>query len=120
MLRTQKKKRRDNYEVPIINLTDIKISTIIKSYLKFSLPHSSVDKNKYTKINITTEFEYLAYRVDSSVPNDEKENFYKYLRSCTYRFSQNIYKSEDKTWSTLKSLTSNPDIAVLRGIKIHP
>ena len=65
--------------------------------------HSFVDKNKYTKTNITTEIEYLAHRVDSSVPNDEKENFYHYLRSCTYRFSQNIYKSEDKTWSTLKA-----------------
>ena len=64
-----------------------------------------------------TEFEDLTHTEQASVPNEEKENFYHFLRSNTNRFSQNIFHTRDDTWKSLYKLSHNTDIVVLQGDK---
>ena len=76
-----------------------------------------MDKNKKTKLNIAAEFESLLFSVNSSVTDDNKEEFHHFLRCSTNCFAQNISHTQDYTWKTLYNLSSNPDIAVLQGDK---
>ena len=117
MMSRVNKNNKDDYQAPIINLTNFEIPATATAQLKFGLQQSFVDKNKQTKIFIAAEFERLAYTVDSSVPNEQKDNFHHYLRSCVQRLSQNVFNTSDNTWKSLQKLTSNPDIVVLQGDK---
>ena len=111
------RKSSDEFNVPIINLSDISIADKERSYLKHGLQHSYVNKNKKTKLNIAAEFESLLLSVNSSVTVDNKEEFHHFLRCSTSRFAQNIFHTQDYTRKTLYNLSSNPDIAVLQGDK---
>jgi hypothetical protein len=52
-----------------------------KSHLKFGLHHSFVDKSKYVKANLATEFESLVYRVGNTVEPEDLEDFHHFLRT---------------------------------------
>ena len=89
--------RRDGeYCVPIINLTD---------------------QSKYVKVNLATEFESLVHRVGNTVEQEELEDFHHFLRTSTNIFTKNIYNTPDNTWKSLRGLSENPNITVLRGDK---
>ena len=110
--------RRDGeYCVPIINLTDHELTDTEKSHLKFGLHHSFVDKSKYVKVNLATEFESLVHRVRNTVEQEELEDFHHFLRTSTNIFTKNIYNTPDNTWKSLRGLSENPNITVLRGDK---
>ena len=81
------------------------------------LHHSFIDKNKYVKRNLAVELEYLTSKVDKFVLAEDKENFHEYNRSTTNLFTENVYKSSDKTFAALKQLRENKDIVILNGDK---
>ena len=117
LLNKSKPNMQNNYEVPVINLTNTNITAKEMSHLKNGLHHSFVDKNKNIKQRLAAEFENLTHTVQASVPDEEKENFYHFLRSNTNRFSQNIFHTPDDTWKSLYKLSHNTDIVVLQGDK---
>ena len=98
LLNKSKPNMQNNYEVPVINLTNTNITAKEMSYLKNGLHHNFVDKNKNIKQRLAAEFENLTHTVQASVPDEEKKNFYHFLRSNTNRFSQNIFHTPDDTW----------------------
>ena len=60
-----------NESVPIINLSSYNLDY---SALKFGLNQCFVDKNKFVRRTIATEFEALASTIDSFVEQHQKEN----------------------------------------------
>ena len=100
--------------VPIINLSSFSGNL---DGLKYGLKHCFVDKNKFVRRDIATEFENLANSVDNFIAQNEKELFHEFLRKNTDRFTRNIYHAKDTTYSSLQELRNNPDIVILAGDK---
>ena len=100
--------------VPVKNLSGFDVDT---SCFNKGLRHSFTDKNRYVKRNLAVELEQLAIRVDSNVPSEEKENFHEFLRSCTDKFTKNVYLDKDDTFKSIMEIKSNEDIVVLSGDK---
>ena len=63
-----------NYSVPIINLTEKNIEDSVRHYLRYGLNHSFVDKNRYVKLNLATEMEFLFNQVKTTIPDEQQEN----------------------------------------------
>lgn len=125
-LRTKNKKldrlssfqnKKDDFSVPIINLTDKTIDQSILYYLRFGLNHSFVDKNRYIKLNLAIDMEFLFTQVKDTIPSQEQENFKHYLRTMTNRFTNNVYHTTDYTYKILQKLASDSDLVVLSGDK---
>ena len=69
------------------------------------------------KKDIAVEFETLYSSVDKDILPDDKENFHEFLRSATNTFTQNVYRTKDRSYNLLKPLQRNKDIVLLSGDK---
>ena len=111
------KKKKDDYSVPIINLSSVEISDKEKEVLKYGLQHSFVDRSKYIKQNLAIEIEALADSTNEYVKQEDKEEYHELLIQYTNIFSKNVYDTKDFTYQTLKNLINNRDIVILEGDK---
>ena len=103
--------------VPVINLSVAVLSDIELNTLSFGLDHSFVDKNAHVKKHLAASMETVADRVTSFVDNTQKEHLHEFLRANTDIFTKNIYSSKDTTFSNLKALCRDKNIAVVPGDK---
>ena len=55
--------------------------------------------------------------VDRNMSADQKEDFHEYVRGATNKFTQNIYRTKDDTFKSLKELKDNKNIVILSGDK---
>ena len=85
--------------------------------LKYGLHHCFIDKSRLVRRNIATELGYLAHCVQMDISSEELENFHKYLRLMTNKFTQNIRHTMDNTYHDLRQLRNNKDIVLLSGEK---
>ena len=69
------------------------------------------------KKDVAVEFETLYSSVDKDILPDDKENFHEFLRSATNTFTQNVYRTKDRSYNLLKPLQRNKDIVLLSGDK---
>ena len=51
------------------------------------------------------------------VTTSNKEEFHEFLRGFATKFSENVYRTKDKTYKSLSEFRNNPDIVVLNGDK---
>ena len=111
------KVKKDEYNVPIINLSNVEISQEEKEVLRYGLQHSFIDRSKYIKQNLAIEIEALANTTNEYVKNEDKEEYHELLIKYTNIFSKNVYDTKDFTYKTLMKLVKNPDIVILEGDK---
>ena len=111
------KHKRDNYSVPVINLSNQEISQSTLHYLRFGLNHSFVNKNRHIKLNLASEFELLFTLVNKDVSSHHLEDFKHFLRTQTNLFHQNVHSTPDYTYKVLQKLASDPNLVVLSGDK---
>ena len=100
--------------VPVINLSSFEINS---EPLNFGLKHCFVNKSKHTKRNVAVELESLASKIDCTIDSSEKENVHEYLRSWTNKFTENIQRTKDNTFKSLRKLKQNDDIVLLNADK---
>ena len=111
------KRKKDEYNVPIINLSNVQITDDEKEVLRYGLQHSFIDRSKYIKQNLAIEIEALADTTDEYVKQEDKEEYHELLIKYTNIFSKNVLETKDFTYKTLKKLIDNPDIVILEGDK---
>ena len=100
--------------VPVINLSSFEINS---EPLNFGSKHCFVNKSKHTKRNVAVELESLASKIDCTIDSSEKENVHEYLRSWTNKFTENIHRTKDNTFKSLRKLKQNDDIVLLNAGK---
>ncbi len=76
-------------KIPIINLSSEELDTAPLE--KTGLNHSFIDKNKFTKRDISVEMESLASIMDDDIQDEEKDEFHEFLRASTNKFAKNIH-----------------------------
>ena len=101
---SQKPVYRDNYNVPVVNVSSYKLDV---SGLKYGLHQSFTDKNRHVKRNLAAELEALSSKLDPFIQVDSKENFHEYLRSVTNIVSNNVYQDKYNTFKLLSRLRKN-------------
>ena len=108
---------KNEQPVPVINLSSTVLSAEEKNVLSYGLDHSFVDKNAHVKKNVAASLECVADRVTSLVDNSKKEHLHEFLRASTDIMAKNIYSSKDLTYSKLKTLARDENVAVIPGDK---
>ena len=83
--------------------------------MKYDLPHSFIDKNRFVKRDLGVELESLATNIDEFVSPEVKEEFHQFLRNTTYTLTNNVYHTKDDTYNKTKSLRDNKNIVILSG-----
>ena len=76
------------YSVSVINLSDDHLTKVETQSL--GLKYCFVDKNKYVKKNLASNFEYISDKVTNKVDTDSREDFHKFLRAYTDIFTKNV------------------------------
>ena len=76
-----------------------------------------MDKNRYIKLNLATEIEFLFTQVKDDITSQQQENFKHFLRTMNKRFAYNLYHTTDYTSKVLQKLASDKDLVVLSGDK---
>ena len=83
--------------------------------MRYDLPHSFIDKNRFVKRDLGVELESLATNIDEFVSPEVKEEFHQFLRNTTYTLTNNVYHTKDDTYNKTKSLRDNKNIVILSG-----
>ena len=66
---SQKPVNRDNYNIPVDNLSSYKLDA---SGLKYGLHQNFADKNRHIKRNLVVEFKALSSKLDPFIKEDSK------------------------------------------------
>ena len=109
----QAKTPMSNYRVPIIKLSDYKLSEVERKQLQLGLEYSFVNKNRDLKKNLAANLETLASQASSFDDHTKLEDFHEFLRAHADIFTKNIYATKDYTYKNLK----NKDLVVISGDK---
>ena len=105
---SQKPVNRDNYNIPVDNLSSYELDV---SGLKYGLHQNVADKNRHIKRNLAVEFEALSSKLDP------KENFHEYMKSVTNIVSNNVYRDKNNTFKLLNRLRKNENMVVISADK---
>ena len=106
-----------NCKVPIINLSDYKLSEIKRKQLQLGLECSFVNKNRDLKKNLAVELETIASQASPFIDQTKFEDFHEFLWAYTDIFTKNIHATKDYTYKNLKTLIENKDLVVISGDK---
>ena len=109
----QTKTLMSNYKVPIINLSDYKLSEIERKQLQLGLKYISVNKNRDLKKNLAANLETIASRPSPFVDQTKLEDVYEFLRAHTDIFTKNVHATKDYTYKNLKTLIENKYLVVI-------
>ena len=100
----QTKTPMSNYKVPIINLSDYKLSEIERKQLQLGLKYSFVNKNRDVKKKLAANLETIASQASPFVDQTKLEYFHESLREYTDIFTKNVHATKDYTYKNLKTL----------------
>ena len=109
--------KKNEQPVPVINLSNTVLTADENDTLAYGLDHSFVDKNSHVKKTLAASLESVADRVAHLVDNNKKEDLHEFLRANTDIMTKNIYSSKDLTYSKLKTLVKDRNVAVIPGDK---
>ena len=84
-----------NYEVPIINLSDYRLSEIERKQLRLGLEYSFVNKSRGLKKIFTANLETIASQALLFVNQTKLENFHEFLREYTDIFTKKLHATKD-------------------------
>lgn len=76
------------YSVSVINLSDDHLTKIETQKLSLGLKYCFVDKNKYVKKNLASN--YISDKVTNKFDTDSREDFHEFLRAYTDIFTKNV------------------------------
>ena len=88
-----------NDKVPIINLSDYKLSEIQRKQLQLGLEYRFVNKNRDLKKNLAENLEIIASQASP----------------YTDIFTKNVQATKDYKYKNLKTLIENKDLVVISG-----
>ena len=84
-----------NYEVPIINLSDYRLSEIQQKQLRLGLEYSFVNKNQGLKKIFTANLETIANQALLFVNQTKLQNFHEFLLEYTDIFTKTLHATKD-------------------------
>ena len=113
----QAKTPMSNCRVPIINLSDYKLSEVECKQFQLGLEYRFVNKNKDLKKNLAAILKTLASQTSSLVDHTKLEYPHEFLWAYTDIFTENIYTAKDYTYKNLKYLIENKDLVVISSDK---
>ena len=109
--------KKDDYRVPIINLSNVQLTDEENEALRYGLHHSFIDRNKHLKQNLAVEMEALADTTNEEVKQEDKEFYHEFLVNYTNIFTTNVQSTKDYTYKKLENLINNRNIVLLEGDK---
>jgi len=97
LIKNLNKLTNHKYKLPIINLSNRILSEKEKKELELGLYYCFVNKNRYQRKQLSTNFETITQKVTPNVNQEQKEDFHEFMRGYTDIFIKNIHATKDYT-----------------------